>query len=294
MYTLKEAWVKMYGSDPIKNWQGKIHCMVNNGKIVIKSNQTRGLISAYAYNLVTKGWMISRYGKKEVRFEAGDINIYSPGLDLTVVECSEDYEGICLFADESMLLDTVGLRDMVQISYFPVIQQREPKLSLSEEAANRILKIMLAIRDYEYKDHSNREEIIRHFYVILLLELQYAQQYAVKVISNPKRVEQLFINFIRLLPSNFIDHHDISFYAKELNVSPTYLSRIVRQVTGNTVMHYINQFLIIESNYLLTSTTLSIGEIAERLHFSDTASFSKFYLRLTGKNPKNYRSQVKE
>jgi len=114
-----------------------------------------------------------------------------------------------------------------------------------------------------------------------------------KLTSNPKRVEQLFINFIRLLPSNFIEHHDISFYAKELNISPTYLSRIVRQVTGNTVMHYINQFLIIESNFLLDTTSLSIGQIAEKLHFSDTAAFSKFYLRLTGRNPKDYRRRSK-
>jgi len=89
MYTLKEAWGKLYGADPIKNWQGKIHCILNNREIVIKSNSTRGYISAYAYNLVTKGWIIARYGKRDIRFENGDINIYSPGLDQTVVECSD-------------------------------------------------------------------------------------------------------------------------------------------------------------------------------------------------------------
>ena len=64
------------------------------------------------------------------------------------------------------------------------------------------------------------------------LDLQNAQEQAIDNHPVPQRVEELFIDFIRLLPDHFAQHHDIGFYASRLNISKVYLSRIVRQVTG--------------------------------------------------------------
>lgn len=41
-------------------------------------------------------------------------------------------------------------------------------------------------------------------------------------------MEEVFVGFISLLPDNFLEHHDISFYADSLNITTTYLSRVVR------------------------------------------------------------------
>jgi transcriptional regulator GlxA family with amidase domain len=54
---------------------------------------------------------------------------------------------------------------------------------------------------------------------------------------------------------------------------------------------YVNQFLVMEASFLLRTTTLSITQIADRLHFADAASFSKFFLRNNGVRPKDYRKQ---
>ena len=102
-------------------------------------------------------------------------------------------------------------------------------------------------------------------------------------------MEEIFIEFIRLLPRYFAQHHDIPFYADQLHISTVYLSRVVRQVTGRTVIDYINQMLMIEATFLLKTSQLSISQIADYLHFADTPSFSKFFLRLKGMSPKEYR-----
>ncbi len=44
-----------------------------------------------------------------------------------------------------------------------------------------------------------------------------------------------------------------------------------------------------EASYLLLQTSLPIGEIAERLHFSETASFTRFFTRMKGTSPREYR-----
>lgn len=68
------------------------------------------------------------------------------------------------------------------------------------------------------------------------------------------------------------------------------LSRVVRQVTGRTVIDYINQMLLMEASFLLRTTSMSITQIADRLHFADSPSFSKFFSRLKGLSPKEYKA----
>ena len=126
-------------------------------------------------------------------------------------------------------------------------------------------------------------------YSIFLLDLQNAQQRAIVHRQTPQRVEEIFIGFIRMLPHHFVEHHDIPFYADQLHISPVYLSRVVRQVTGRPVVDYINQMLLMEASFLLQTSELSITQIADYLHFADTPSFSKFFSRLKGQSPRAYR-----
>ena len=128
-------------------------------------------------------------------------------------------------------------------------------------------------------------------YATFLLDMQNAQQHTITHHQIPPRVEEIFIGFIRLLPLHFAEHHDIAFYASRLHITPVYLSRVVRQVTGRTVIDYINQMIVMEASFLLRTSPMSITQIAERLHFADTPSFSKFFLRMKGVNPRRYRME---
>ena len=150
---------------------------------------------------------------------------------------------------------------------------------------------MREIIGYLHSDHIYKGEVLRMLYSIFLLDLQNAQQRAIVHRQTPQRVEEIFIGFIRLLPRHFAQHHDIPFYASALHITPVYLSRVVRQVTGRTVVDYINQMLLMEASFLLRTTTLTVAQIADRLHFADSASFSKFFSRLKGQSPRAFREQ---
>ena len=91
------------------------------------------------------------------------------------------------------------------------------------------------------------------------------------------------------MPIHFAEHHDVAFYASGLCITPRYLSQIVRDISGRTVVDHINQMLLMESSYLLQQTSLPIADIAVRLHFSETASFTRFFTRMKGINPSEYR-----
>ncbi len=155
--------------------------------------------------------------------------------------------------------------------------------------AQHLAAKMQEIMEYLHSDHIYKREIIRMLYAVFLLDLQNAQQQAITHRSTPQRVEEIFIGFTRLLPRHFAQHHDIGFYASALNITTVYLSRVVKQVSGRTVVDYINQMLVMEASFLLRTTTLSVAQIADRLHFADTPSFSKFFSRLKGISPRAYR-----
>ena len=291
MYSLKQAWIKMHGKEPMDQWDGKIYCNETDAAVTFRANETHGYMAAYTFTLVLEGTLTLVYNGRQLMLHVDDVYMYSPGLPVTIVSASDDYHAICLLADEHVTIESPTVHDLVHIAYAPLVQLHEPKLKLSHDDAMRLGDKMREIRDYLHSDHIYKEKILQMLYAVFLLDLQNAQERALPQRSVPPRVEEIFIGFLRLLPLHFAEHHDIAFYAERLNISTVYLSRVVRQVTGRTVIDYINQFLVMEASFLLRTSDLSISQIAGQLHFSDLASFSKFFSRQKGVSPKEYRCQ---
>ena len=291
MYSLKEAWIKMFGSEPVEHWDGKMYCCETNSAITYHTNETNGHMAAYTFTLVSKGWLTIIYNGQVLTLQPDNLYIYSPGLSVTIVDASDDYHGICLLADEHSTLDMPQVHDLIHIAHKPIVQLHRPLLALSHNDAQHMAGRMLEIHHYLHTSHTYSAEILRMLYAIFLLELQSLLDNAVPHHTVSQRVEEIFIAFQQLLPEHYILHHDIAFYASRLNISPVYLSRIVRQVAGRTVVDYINQMLSMEASFLLSTTNLSVAQIADRLHFANTASFSKFFSRMKGLSPKAFREQ---
>ncbi|MBR5972678.1 MAG: helix-turn-helix transcriptional regulator [Paludibacteraceae bacterium] len=290
MYTLNEYLPIFVGDDlPEKGWNEGMYCIETNAEIILRTNLTKGFVSCFAFMLVDKGWMTIHYNGRELTIHPNDLYVYSPCLPVSVMATSDDFHGFCLMADEHVTIEAPSVHDLVYLAYMPIVQLHEPKQTLASDSVKHLLMKMCEIISYIHSDHIYKGEVLRMLYSIFLLDLQNAQQRAIVHRQTPQRVEEIFIEFIRLLPRYFAQHHDIPFYADQLHISTVYLSRVVRQVTGRTVIDYINQMLMIEATFLLKTSQLSISQIADYLHFADTPSFSKFFLRLKGMSPKEYR-----
>lgn len=103
------------------------------------------------------------------------------------------------------------------------------------------------------------------------------------------RQEFILKEFIRLLTKHYKKFHDISFYAEKLNISPHYLSLIVKRSTGYTINSLINEILFSEARILLYQNKDTIQQIADHLNFSDQSSFGKFFKRKSGLTPSEFR-----
>ncbi|MCR5180913.1 MAG: AraC family transcriptional regulator [Bacteroidaceae bacterium] len=279
----------MHGQNPYEDWDGKMYCGTTDAAVTLRANRTQGFMAAYTFTLVLGGWLRILYNGRELTLAPGDLYIYSPGLFVSIVEVSPDYRGICLLADMHTTIEIPAVRDLIRIANAPLLQMRQPVQRLAEADAQKLEDLMHEIIEYIGSNHIYKKEILKMLYAVFLLNVQDIQNKKPAERTISQRAEDVFIGFIRIVTEQFIEHRNIEYYASQLNISPVYLSRIVRQVSGSTVVDYINQMLLMEAVYLLRTTQLSVAQVADRLQFADAASFSKFFSRLKGVPPKAFR-----
>ncbi len=291
MYTLKETWFHNYGQEPLREWDGKMICIALDASTTFKANETEGHSLHYSFTIVTQGWLNFIHNGQEITIKPNDFYIYSPGLSVKILSASKDYQAVSILIDEQTAFEIPTVRHLVSIAYQPLSLLKGPVISLSSEVATKLGNRIREMIDYFNAPHIYKSQILYQLFSVFILDAQNVLKIANENRQSSQRIEELFVAFLRLLPKYFLEHHDIAFYAEQLNISTTYLSRIVKQLTGRTAGDYINQLLAMEAVYLLSTTSLTVSEIAYRLHFADIASFSKFFLRMKYLSPKDYRKK---
>lgn len=101
--------------------------------------------------------------------------------------------------------------------------------------------------------------------------------------------EELALKFMQLIVVHGKEWNEVAQYSTELCVTPVYLSRAIKAVSGKTVMEWINEARLAEAKILLRKPNISIQEISEELHFSDQSAFGKFFKKQAGMSPLEYR-----
>lgn len=123
---------------------------------------------------------------------------------------------------------------------------------------------------------------------LIIDELPYEQCCITHDLGHKKEVYEIFLHH---LYRNFRKERQIRFYADKLNVSTAYLSRLVKEISGSTVNDHVSSLLYKEICNLLKQSDMTMGEIADSLHFSDQNALSNFFKLRSGMSPLAYRNQ---
>ena len=135
-----------------------------------------------------------------------------------------------------------------------------------------------------------RHETVQHFIISLLYNLKYTyEQTRTTTPLRLSRREEIFRRFIALVNEYSKQERSVNFYADKLCLTSHYLSTIIREASGQTVMQWINQSVILEAKVLLKHSNLLIFQISDELNFPNPSFFSKFFKRMTGMTPAEYQ-----
>lgn len=108
-----------------------------------------------------------------------------------------------------------------------------------------------------------------------------------ELISRQGRMSE---QFLALVQEHFRSHRFLDFYAKKMEITPKHLSRTIKSQTGFTAVEWIERFVILEAKVLLKSSNLNIQQISDELNFPSQSFFGKYFKKLTGMSPKEYRN----
>ncbi|MFD2571564.1 helix-turn-helix domain-containing protein [Spirosoma soli] len=237
-----------------------------------------------------------KYGQQPYDFDEGIMVFIAPGQMLTIEsETNEpvNHSGWLLLVHPDLLWNTPLAKTIQQYEYFNYSVCEA--LFLSEKEETTITNLMLTM-EQEYQsniDPFSQTILVSQLETLLAYaERFYKRQFVTRKITNHQIVSRLevllkdYFNGDELLNRGL---PTVGQLAEQLNLSPTYLSELLKAVTGQTTQQHIHNKLIEKAKEKLSTTDLSVGEIAYCLGFEHPQSFSKLFKAKTMLSPVEFR-----
>jgi len=235
-----------------------------------------------------------KYGQQEYDFDEGVMFFIAPGQVYSIEsDKTLEHSGWLLFFHPDFLWNTPLAQTIKQYEFFSYAANEALHLSEKEEAI-----ITGIIQQIEQEYHSNIDKFSQPVIIAQLeLLLTYAERFYHRQFITRKISSHKILTRLETLLNAYFNSDDlikkglptVLYIASELNVSPNYLSSLLKVLTGQNTQQHIHSKLIEIAKEKLSTTALSVSEIAYELGFEHPQSFSKFFKTKTNLSPLAFR-----
>lgn len=223
--------------------------------------------------------------EKQVLLDISEVHV------LGDIRLSCDFQGYHILMSKNFEMETMrGFRSipaskLIERFRYPVEMMQEGEGELLTAVVEQ-LKKYIGCTGHRFREDLIRLELRKFFIESLNIIMSHDQQEV-----EPPRLsrEEIILQFIHLLTVNCKEEHDVAFYARQLCIDARYLSRILKNFGGMPANGWIDDALMKEAKLYLRDEHLTIGQVADVLHFSDQSAFGKFFKKHCGMSPLNYR-----
>lgn len=236
------------------------------------------------------------YGQQAYDFDEGVLSFMAPNQVFSVAfapDSERKQSGWMLLIHPDFLWNTPLAQKIKQYEYFSYAANEA--LHLSEQEERKVTAIIESI-EQEYQgnlDRFSQDAILTQLDVLLTYaERFYHRQFLTRKITN----HQLLARLEAVLTACFTSEAlattglpTVQHVAEELHVSPNYLSGVLQVLTGQSTQQHIHEKIIEQAKIKLSTTALSVSEIAYALGFEYPQSFSKLFKAKTNRSPLEFR-----
>jgi AraC-like DNA-binding protein len=261
------------------------------------SNSPRSIIHNFYSIALKKNFNAKmKYGQQDFDFDEGVMHFMSPKQVLSIEATkTEEYKhsGWLLLIHPDFLWNTPFSKKIQQYEYFSYNVNEALHLSDKEETLVTEIIQKIAQEYHSPIDSLSQDIIIAQIELLLTYsERFYRRQCITRTIANHQ-----ILNRLETLLSDYFKNDDVlnkglptvQYVAEALNVSPSYLSDVLRVLTGQSTQQHIHDKLIEKAKENLSTTDLSVSEIAYTLGFEHSQSFSKLFKAKTSLSPLQFR-----
>ncbi|MDR3680657.1 MAG: helix-turn-helix transcriptional regulator [Flavipsychrobacter sp.] len=236
-----------------------------------------------------------KYGQNYYDFDDGIMTFYSPGQVLTT-EPAEPGDSVMtgwwLVVHPDFIRNYTLATKIKNYGFFSYAVNESLHLSDGEEVMVNSIMENIAHEHRSVIDGYSQDVIVSQ----IELMLNYANRfYNRQFITRKNASNDLLVKMETLLDAYFEQGTmrqglpTVQYLSSQLNISANYLSDMLRSLTGQSAQQHIQNKVIEKAKEILTTTSLSVGEVAYQLGFEYPQSFSKFFKSKTNISPLDFR-----
>jgi AraC-like DNA-binding protein len=238
-----------------------------------------------------------RYGRKTLDFQDGSLVCMAPNHLITIdndIEVKENMMGWGLFFHPDLIRETSLGFKMKDFSFFSY--EISEALHLSDKEKQLLYDCILKIKEELTQNIDGYSQTLIVSNIELLLN--YCSRYYGRQFITRKSVNLDVVSKVENILKGYFENEEkrndgipsVKDLANKVNLSPSYLSDLLKRETGLNAQDHIHYFVIEQAKNILLQTNHSVSEIAYSLGFEYPQYFSRLFKQKTGKTPLEYRS----
>jgi AraC-like DNA-binding protein len=245
----------------------------------------------YRMSITVQGSLDMQIGLEHFKHKPNTLAFTYPNQIIYKNNISADAFGYYVLFEEDFLTDLIpSVRIPFEFPFFDPGGQ--PHFQIEPQEMDSIVEHALHIDQELQQLRSGRMKAIQmHLYLMLLEAKRSYERQGLHPVYDMQDSASMVRRFRKLIAQRYMELRQVSAYADLLAVTPNHLNRVVKQVTGETASHMIQEMLLEEAKNLLKYTNQTVAEIAYKLDFGDPGTFGRFFKKTSGGlTPLEYRA----
>ena len=251
-------------------------------------------IDAFIIGVGTEGETSVSFNLHELRLKKDSMFIFTPKNILQVNSQQYFKADVIAISPDFMRRINIDIKNMMPL-FLKFVEN--PALTLTPEES-RSMRGMIAQIERETRGPETHFSfdivsglIAATIYKVGDIMYHYLAEHPEGQNNSHNRAEEYFKQFTHLLGEHFREERSVGFYARQLCITPKYLTTLIKRISGQSVSEWIDNYVILEAKTLLKYSTMSIQEIAYYLNFPNQSFFGSYFKRNTGMSPSQYKAQ---
>ena len=198
-----------------------------------------------------------------------------------------DHQRILIkFHEKFLLTENSPLHEILKT----IFKKDNYVLRLPIHEQNNAEELLEKMMQESQTQNSGFEAYLQSLMIKLLVHFgRYIQQNSLNSFEHPSPIYGKISEIVQYINYNYLESITLATISERFYISPYYLSRVFKEVTGFTFIEYLNSVRIKEAQKLLRESKGKVISIAEKVGFGNVAHFGRVFKKVTGLSPLHYR-----